>query len=322
MTTANRNPDVPTAAGVSIRRLPRRLREAGAQRLIESTSQAVTGGARRFLDAAAGQGYSLRDFWGAIEVGASGDERVLEACLCVTGAGRTAMLFLSRPTGRPAETRLARVVREATDELEEIRLAQALLLPEEQGSERALADAGFERVAELAYLRRPRVLPIDAGLHADLPAGIEIVPGAEVDDDDLILALDRSYEGTLDCPTLCGKRDTRDVLESHRSVGEHDPSLWWVIRDAGEVVGAMLFTPIPDQSAIELVYLGVSPSMRGRGVAAAVFAEGIHRLRAREEASITCAVDLQNVPARRLYERFGFVETARRVAMVRVLTEA
>ena len=53
------------------------------------------------------------------------------------------------------------------------------------------------------------------------------------DDEALMAALERSYVDTLDCPELCGLREKRDVLDSHRSTGKFDPNLWWLVRLGG-----------------------------------------------------------------------------------------
>ena len=75
-------------------------------------------------------------------------------------------------------------------------------------------------------------------------------------------ALERSYVDTLDCPELCGLRVVDDVLESHRSVGVFDPGMWWLVMAEDEPEGCMLLSACPEQNAVELVYLGISPRLR------------------------------------------------------------
>lgn len=173
---------------------------------------------------------------------------------------------------------------------------------------------------ELIYLRRPRPAAGEfVGAHAALAEGIALDSWREGDDADVIRALEASYIGTLDCPELCGLRSVEDVLASHRATGAWEPGLWWVIREAGVAQGVMLFNPSPEQQAVELVYLGLGPALRGRGLAGPLLRVGLSALVGRGEKTVACAVDARNVPARKLYERAGFAEFGRRVALIRGL---
>jgi mycothiol synthase len=122
---------------------------------------------------------------------------------------------------------------------------------------------------------------------------------------------------TLDCPELCGLRETRDVLDSHRSAGRFDPALWWMVRREGKPAGALLLNPSPAQGHVELVYLGLAPELRGCGVARRLMLTGLSALAGRAERDVTLAVDTRNTPALRLYESLGFRPFARRTALVR-----
>lgn len=118
-------------------------------------------------------------------------------------------------------------------------------------------------------------------------------------------------------------RTTADVLASHKAAGEFDPALWWVLELDGKPEGCCLMSPSPSQRALELVYLGLSPRVRGLGLGKRLLALGIAHAGATHRAwAVHCAVDQRNEPARKLYERFGFEETGRREALVRVLGEA
>jgi ribosomal protein S18 acetylase RimI-like enzyme len=132
-------------------------------------------------------------------------------------------------------------------------------------------------------------------------------------------ALDRSYEATLDCPGLCGMRETDDVIDSHLSTGQFDPSMWWLVLSDGAAHGCALFNPCPEQGTVELVYLGLSPRVRGRGLARMLLAHGLARLGGPGQLSVTCAVDRRNAPAIALYRRAGFGEFSGRIAYVKAL---
>jgi ribosomal protein S18 acetylase RimI-like enzyme len=138
----------------------------------------------------------------------------------------------------------------------------------------------------------------------------------------LAQALDASYVGTQDCPALCGMRTTADVIESHKAVGQFDPRLWFLVMISGQPVGCMLLSCAAGPETAELVYLGLGPVARGRGIAAALLDLGMQRLESRSEATLACAVDTRNAPALRLYRRAKFKRFATRVALVRSLRSA
>jgi len=299
------------------------LRENAAARLVAASSTDKSA-ARRFLDAARKHSIDLTHFYASLSR-SGGAGRVREVCLAVPGSGRTAMFFLSNPSGETEQQELGQVVRRTVDSLRGPTLAQALLETDEGGARAGLLHAGFRRLDELIYLRRPRPAPreFDTGaLVAALPPGVELRAWSQGDDDDVVEALDKSYAGTLDCPELCGLRDTRDVLASHRNTGAWDPRYWWIIRDRGSPEGMMLFNPCPEQDSIELVYCGLSPGLRGRGLGLLLMRIGLGSLSARPEACVACAVDARNTPARRMYEKLGFSEFDRRTALIHPIAKA
>jgi ribosomal protein S18 acetylase RimI-like enzyme len=208
-----------------------------------------------------------------------------------------------------------------------VRLAQALPEPAEGWAIDALAGASFVRVGELAYLRRPLPGRQPGAVEGAWPPGVTVrnvgmigdaaAPGP--DRGVLIEAMDRSYINTLDCPELCGLRDTSDVLDSHRATGQWHPDLWWVMHLNGQAAGCLLLSHCPDQSSVELVYLGLAPELRGRGLARRLLSNALPRLTGLGATHIACAVDTRNAPALKLYESFGFVEVTSRLGMVRPL---
>ncbi len=229
------------------------------------------------------------------------------------------MLFTSAPRSPDESAELAQVIDAACSGLSGVRIAQALLEPHESRAESAFWLASFLRIGRLSYMRRPVPRPgevCESG-EAAWPAGVNVRNVRKGDDEALRTALDRTYENTLDCPELCGLRDTRDVLDSHRATGRFDPNLWWIVHRFEQPEGAMLLNPCPEQGTIELVYLGLSPALRRCGLGARLLALGLSRIAGRNERHVTCAVDERNEPARRLYRRAGFSEFAIRIAMVR-----
>jgi ribosomal protein S18 acetylase RimI-like enzyme len=298
---------------------------AGA-RLVRDPSDERSG--RRFVASARRHGLDLRLMWGVL--GGEGGTEVRQVCLAVPGAGRTAMLFLSGPigvTGEDAESdhleRVAILQHAERDIIEQetgIRLLQALPEPHETWASRAYTDAGFIAIGQLSY---QRLLLRNAACAepGPLPEGVELRsitslgPGSK-DRELLAEALLASYVDTLDCPELCGLREIDDVLESHMATGQFDPSLWWIVTAHGVPRGCLLLSHVPQQETVELVYLGLAPSLRGMGLGGVLMAKGVSELRAQGHEELTCAVDVRNAPARRLYAHVGFSEFAARVAHV------
>ena len=303
----------------TISRIPERLRARGAAlRVSEPFGRGDESAGRQMLEAAVKYGIDLSNLWGSIEPGGSG---VREACLLVPGAGRTVVVFMSCPPaedpGRIGE--LSAVLDAALDNAPpEAAIAQSILDLDAIGPRKTLEGASFICAGTLGYLRRPPT-PIENPPSPDSgwPEGITVERVNPNDETDLGLALERSYEQTLDCPELCGLRETKDIISSHRATGVWDPTLWWLVRDGGKPVGAALFNPSPAQRHSELVYMGLAPESRGRGVASRLLDLGLHTTLSLSADPVICAVDARNIPAQKLYERAGFTEFERRVAYVR-----
>lgn len=301
---------------------------------MDASSGSIDQAASRFVASAPDHGIDLDLLWGVV----GPDGEVAEACLAVLGAGRTAMLFASRPRPgeAPAASHAARTacVHAACAGLEgrfarRVAIAQALPEPAEPWALDAFRDAGFINVGDLAYLSRT-LRPADAAhTPGPYPAGVAVRPirtlsrGSD-DRRQLACAMERSYEGTLDCPELCGLRDTEDVIDSHASTGRWTAALWRLVTRDGRPEGCVLLNPSPQLRSIELVYLGLGPDLRGCGLGQRLMRDALALAAARRKRDsahvMTCAVDRRNAPALRLYERLGFEEVAARIALVRPLS--
>lgn len=281
-------------------------------------------------------------------------EAVREACLVVPGSGGCAMVFTSTPgawrpgiagnngargsgegsmdaRGRELGTVIGMAC-ESAGARGAVTLAQALLDPSSESDRLAMGAferAGFRSVGTLAYMSR--AMPGRGWLGGESvggkgsaeegwPEGFRPRRYLSADEPALIEALDRTYLDTLDCPELYGLRATRDIFESHKLTGAFDPGLWWMLDYRGRIEGACLLNPCPEQSTVELVYLGLSPVARGRGLGRRLLALGLEKLAGRRERVVNLAVDERNTPARRVYESLGFRAVTRRAALVKPLT--
>lgn len=325
--------------------VPRELRLAAIARLLGLPAGGDMGSARRFVAEAPDQGVDLDLMWawGVPPEPATARGRVASAAvaaviehvaLVVPGAGRVGMIFASPPRRRSradeeSERALEALIdaacgRAAAARPGDLALIQALTEPGQVWLRRALVGASFQTVGKLLYLRRPNVPPGGTRPAVDdpWPGGVRVVTAAALgararQDRVLCDCLERSYEGTLDCPELFGLRQTADILASHRACGRHDPSLWWLAMREERAVACALFNPYPDQGSVELVYLGLAPEIRGKGLGLRLMEFGLHALARMSMQRVACAVDERNAPARRLYDRLGFDRFDTREAFVR-----
>lgn len=322
-------------ADATVVRVPRQHRVDAAARLVATPGADPSDCGHRFLKRAREHGISLDLFWAVLD----GIGRVRQSALVVPQAGRTAMLFLSgvgedaRCGGREQQYRdrvavIRGAIRGTVDAVGDgVHLVQALPAPEEWWAVEAFQGAGMLRLGDLAYLRRPLRSPAGvmgvvgvAGESPAWPEGVEVRPMTSLDDSAarrlLREALERTYIDTLDCPGLCEMRDIDDVIESHRATGEPDPSLWWIVYLNDVPEGCVLLSPCPEQDSVELVYMGLGPGLRGRGLATGLLARAIDRAQRTRLSHVVCAVDEKNEPARALYARLGFSAYAHRIAFV------
>ncbi len=339
--------------GVEVIRATTDLTHDIARRIVSQSNPNLDEAAKRLVENGSAHGVDFRLAWATADTGGLGNSlRVRQACLIVPGAGRTAMVFLSEPVrtgdlGGPVNARLERAhaistgCKKLAQEMQDrLVLVQSLPATDERWCIDALLDAGFQSVGSLMYMRRaPRTNDAKMSLGSDLskvewPSGVEVVSvrqweaslsglaaksahGCGDVNHALVAAMDASYIDTLDCPELCGLRSTSDILTSHKATGIHDPSLWWIVMYEGKPHGCALFSPCPDQRSVELVYLGLSPALRGKGLGLTLMRHGIGECaKLNGTWSMACAVDERNAPAIKLYESLQFRGFSRRAALV------
>ena len=191
-----------------------------------------------------------------------------------------------------------------------MQLAQVLLDPADEISRRLYESRGFRRVAELLYLQARRA----AGSSRPPPAGLRLACVRAQTHDRFIAAIAETYQHSLDCPALNGLRDMNDVLAGHKASGEFDPALWVLLCEhvpghAGGATGVggaaaacvahgvLLLSKMPPGDVVELVYLGLTPAARGRGLGDLLLKEAMATVAAQGVSRLSLAVDSQNAPA-------------------------
>ncbi len=228
--------------------------------------------------------------------------------------GRTAIVMVPEPGQLGIESAAAeQVLRAGLERLAPQRLhyAQALLEPEAAGRRRLLERTGFVPLATLEYLERDLREPFTPPTE-DVAEWVSLATATEREFAEVVQA---TYGESLDCPELTGLRPIEDVLAAHRAGGRFDPRLWELARVDGQAAGCVLLTPLyQDARLFELVYMGVVPEFRRRGLGTLLLRRALARCHAAGALQLTVVVDERNTPAQRLYARFGCVAVGRRVA--------
>jgi len=253
---------------------------------------------------------------------AEGDDDLATVCLCIDSPGRAASVFLpSNLSDTTTTNALTRLLAETADRARQrnVQFLQSLIPPQAVDEENIYRQAGFKSLAELIYMEADLTRPSPPAHIADALTWIAYSGDAHAL---FARVVEDTYEDSLDCGSLNGLRNIEDILATHRATGEFDPAAWLVPHCDGEPVGAVLLAATPEQSAWEVVYMGLLPTWRGRGYGSALLRRAMALARERAALRLTLAVDQRNAPARRLYGRFGFVETSRRHAWIHILENA
>lgn len=326
-----------TPIGVQIERS---MVPVALERLIQTGNPKA--GAQRLVRNAKAHGIDLNLIWGVLGDESQNQPAVRQVCMVVPGAGGTGMCFVSIPVEGPQAQRDSTRFGSRKTQIQEIgasllaaieglpkaagdrvRIAQMLFEPEQSWTHEVCQSAGMISVGTLDYMRMDyKLIRTWSSDQIDWGDGIEVKTFQELACDDQLLAtaLEASYEGTLDCPELCGMRSMEDVIASHKSTGVYDPSCWWVLLHHNTPVGCCLLTHCPANESVELVYIGINPEVKGRGFGTKLLRHALQSLRIKDTVhEVTCAVDRRNTPAGKLYLSLGFERFDARCGYVRAI---
>lgn len=182
-------------------------------------------------------------------------------------------------------------------------LGQALVEPERTREWAALERNGYRHLADLEFMVRLLEHPLPG---EELPPFETVEFDSSGNADRFARVLERTYEGTLDCPEFTGTRSPAQALESHRLAGVFQPSMWQVYRLDGKEAGVMLLSEHPEERAWEVVYMGLVPEARGKGLGRAMLLNGLRAARRAGIERVFLAVDSRNCYATRVYAALGF----------------
>jgi mycothiol synthase len=221
------------------------------------------------------------------------------------------------------------------------RLVQSVL--DESASPQAgrdLEKGGLPRVTELLYLERDTATPLESALsptgreqrmaqelaldfagETRSPGGFEWRSFNETPEDEFRSALEATYIGSLDMPELEGARSLDDILESHKSGGRFSGERWKLGQIPGdpEARAVLLLAEVPSRNLWEVIYLGLTPAARGRGLGRTVLEHALELARG-HAPWLELAVDARNTSALRLYHSAGFVTSERRAVHLTIFS--
>ncbi len=231
-------------------------------------------------------------------------------------AGRTA--GISPPQlvdGEPDQTAID-LLRAAAQRIgaRDVRLLQALLETDTGPDFRRMIAAGFVHACDLLYLvSLAKVFP------SALPESpCELVTVQPADMPRLAQILERTYEGTLDCPRLNGVRSGDDILAGYLQTGTSGREHWYFCRHADQDVGCLLLGDHPGGDQWEVIYMGLLPAARGKGWGIVIARHAQWLCRRAGRARLVLAVDAANRPAIAAYAEAGFLAWDRRSVLLQI----
>ena len=268
-----------------------------------------------FMRFALRRGIDVREAW-VVAAGGS----IVWAVLPVVSPGRTALLLspAALPYGPGGAEAAGALLDAVCADLAPrgVQLAQVLLDPSDAASRSLYTAHGFGRVAQLIYLH---AAPRRRAGAAALPPPFRWVGYGPETHALFAATIARTYQQSLDCPSLNGLRDMEDVLEGHKSSGEFDARLWGVLCEGDEPRGVLLLSRMQPAEALELVYLGLTPEARGRGIGDLLMRRALSAAAAERAGRLSLAVDSGNTPALKLYYRHGLQRVGAKEALMRRL---
>jgi mycothiol synthase len=243
------------------------------------------------------------------------DEKIVAAAWGQRESGRIALFWPPRfATDEHFDTscRLAELVVRDLDETA-VELTQVIVTRDDESVVPVLTHVGFRQLAELLYLtceaeRFPKSEPVSE---------LEFVAYSGMQRGRLVHLIERSYDDTLDCVGLNGVRDVDNVVTGYQATGVYHPENWKIVRANGRDVGILLMADHPKARHWELMYMGLDPEVRGRGLGRQIAQHALWMAARAGVERIVLAVDSVNEPALRMYRTEGFEMWDRRFVYVR-----
>jgi ribosomal protein S18 acetylase RimI-like enzyme len=236
--------------------------------------------------------------------------RLIGAAWAQVMPGKMASIWPPRVVAGEGESTVRRLLDAAEERivLQGVHVSHALLPRSADRDAELLVRRHFQHVADLLYLgSTAEQFPV-----ACPPGDLQFQPYRDSDRDRLAHLVEETYVGTLDIPAMNGMRRIEDILGGYRQTGGFDPERWLLVVHRSELVGCLLLADHVEQGHWELMYMGLTPSARGRGWGLQMTRYAQWLARNAGCRAIIAAVDRANGPAIATYARAGFMEWERR----------
>ncbi|MEO0474857.1 MAG: GNAT family N-acetyltransferase [Planctomycetota bacterium] len=317
----NLHPDTPPeGGGLYLGPAPAERRRAALALLLIGRPREQDAAVEHFERFADEQGLDLSTLWVAAEGGSAG--RMLGSVLLVPNHGSTAMLFVGQATGWSDTSAVVELIKAVCDGPGRggVSVIQSLIDPGQVVEGQVLQRAGLTKLAKLIYMQRT----IEPGEHRmPRPEALggcnkpSVLTYSEATHAEFARAIEASYIDTLDCPGLVGMRQTDHIIAGHKGTGRFAPRNWLAYYDeAGDPIAVLLLAQVAQGNGMELVYLGVAPGYRGKGIGGVLMQYAVSEAARLGGNRLYLAVDDRNDPAVRLYTSMGFRASTRKIAYV------
>jgi ribosomal protein S18 acetylase RimI-like enzyme len=220
----------------------------------------------------------------------------------------------------------------------DVQVVQALVKDVHSAEAQLLTAAGFQHAADLEYLvSLANVFP------ASPPTGeLKFRAYTEHEHAHFAALVERTYVDSQDCPAAAGLRAIDDVLAGYRGSAvfesakenpaqwsaqgnpaqwsaQGNPAQWIIASNDGADVGCLIIADEPDHNQSELMYIGVVPEARSRGLGLSLVRYAQWMTRTAGRSRLVLAVDAANDPAIAMYTAAGFITWDRQSVLLRAL---
>jgi len=198
-----------------------------------------------------------------------------------------------------------------------VKIAQALLSPEDIALSAPLTRNGFQQITNLWYMRcQFNAVSTSPKSHVKLSYQTYGTCNSTIFQQTLL----QTYEGSQDCPEVNGIRAIEEIIAGHKAQGKYDPQRWWLAWADERPVAVLLIASVAEFRSWDLAYLGVVPEARRRGIGRELMMKARWDACQAQQTQLTLAVDSRNQPAWNLYRSLGFEPYDRRQVYLAVFS--